>query len=380
MNNGHVIIVRPMPNEKPSYNALPLPLGPLYLAESLLAANYRVNIIDTDNKNAIREIEDLISNDTLCIGISTMSGMQLGNAIIIAKYFKTKYPGLALVWGGVHITALPHQTLQNELVDYIVWGEGEISFVRLLNSIRKKDFDSLNNIEGIGFKQNGNQVVTKNSGYTSLNKTFNLPYFLLDMDRYARKLLLGAEREFMVWTSRGCPFNCNFCFNSSTIWSNRKVRFHTVESIVADVKKLVNEYHADTIYFTDENFIFNKKRMFEILEAIRKEKIFIKFRFISRIDTLLKLDKYSWEKLKKYGLIFVGTGIESGSQRILDYMNKRITLEQIYKMDDLLTEFEINKGYNFMICMPTEKKEDMRQTLRLIIDLARNSTYCPSQV
>ena len=373
-----VILINPLPmKEKMLGSTLSIPYGPLYLSESLHRSGYETHIIYTSNDEAIRKVKQLVTSDTLCIGISTMSGTQLFNAVSIAKVLKEMYPRLPLVWGGVHVTALPEQTLKSELVDVIVWGEGENVFPTILKAIENNNLSSLTGQPGIGVKENGQYVVGPNSGYTALqDRVFELPYHLLDMPRHARKLIIGPEREFPIWTSRGCPYRCKFCSNSSKLWPNTEMRNHSIEHIVRDVSILHRKYGADSINFTDEGFLQNEERFIKILEAIRDEGIFVKYRFAARIDILLKLKSETWEIMKEYGVIGIGTAPESGSQRILDYMGKGITLEQIYRVDTLLTKYKFFKTFNILICTPSETMEDLKATLLLLCNLAETSKYC----
>jgi radical SAM superfamily enzyme YgiQ (UPF0313 family) len=354
-----------------------LPLGSLYIADALLNADYDVSIINTDNKNTITEIERATSKNLLCFCISTMSGTQLTNAIAIAKTIKEKYPGIPLIWGGAHITALPRQTLESNLVDYIGWGESEETIVPLMDSIKNDDIRSLFCVAGIGFKDRKHILISKNPSYASLDKFFHLPYYLLDMDKYARQLAVGAKREFPIITSRGCPFKCKFCSNSSTIWPNTKVRYNMIGSVVNDIKTLVNKYGADMITFADDGFLLNEQRLIDILSAVRKEGIHVKFRFAARIDLLLKLKEETFPFMKEHGVVAIGTAPESGSQRILDYLGKNITLEQIYHVDELLSKYKFYKHYNIMICSPRETRDDLRLTLKLVANLARASMSSP---
>jgi radical SAM superfamily enzyme YgiQ (UPF0313 family) len=222
------------------------------------------------------------------------------------------------------------------------------------------------------------KVVTKNSGYTKLeNKIFSLPYNLLDMEKYKRKMNIGLDRCFYIFSSRGCPFNCKFCSNSSKIWANNRVRYHSIEHITNDIKTLVNKYNADGITFGDELFFINEKRVIEICNEINKLNLNIKFRGSGRADLLSRLKDTTWQLLKDTGFVGIGMGIESGSQRMLDYMGKKTTLEQIYKTDEKLTEYHFFKTYNFMTCLPGESIDDLKETLKVILDLAKTSYYCP---
>jgi len=375
---NEVLIIRPLPTVDPlKKGKLYLPFGPLYLAHSLISFGFTVTIIYENNEETIQKVDRIVSKNTLCFGISTMSGTQLSNAIYICTILKKKYKNIPIVWGGVHVTALPEQTLKSDLVDFIVWGEGEETIVPLITAIKNNDINSLYDMKGIGFKQGKELIIGSNSGYTDLNKTFHLPYHILDMNRHARELIIGAKRELPIWTSRGCAFRCKYCSNTSSIWPNTTVRYHTIENIVNDVKTLVNQYGADMISFADENFLLNEKRFIEILKAIRQEGIFIKYRFASRVDLLLRLKEETWKMMKEYGVACVSTSPESGSQKILDYIGKEITVKQIYQLNDILTKYDFYKAYIFLIATPQEKRDDLKKTLQLVHDLAESSISSP---
>lgn len=378
MKKNKVIIIRPTA-EKFSVRGeiLHIPLGPLYLSRVLIDKGYKVNIVDTDNQDALKQVDQLFDQDLICFAISTMSGTQLANAAYLAKELKKKYPDISLVWGGVHVTALPEETLKSDLVDFIVWGEGEDVFPILLEAIKNNDIESLHGQKGIGFKIKGQLSVGENSGYVSLDKTFDLPYELLNINRYTRKLIIGGKKEISIWSSRGCPYRCGFCSNASQVWPNTKVRYHTLDHVVNDVKRLVTQYGIDFITFGDEIFLLDEKRLVKMLKAIYDAGIRVKYRFLARIDSLLRVSDQSWEIFKEHNVSAIISAPESGSQKILDYMQKNITLEQIYKADQLLTKHGFFKSYNILICTPRETIDDFKMSLKLILDLTKTSQYCP---
>jgi len=369
------IIVCPPPSIDVNVSHRIIPLGGLYLADSLIKHGLTVSILD-DSIDALKtSIDKQLSAHTIAIGISTLSGTQLKNALTIAKYIRNRYPKTPLIWGGAHVTAAPLQTLESDLVDYVVWGEGEIALPLLLDAIRNKR--SLGDIPGIGFKCNGASTITARSNYTPLEGVFNLPYHLLDMPRYARKLNIGLEKCFYVFSSRGCPFRCKFCSNPSEIWPNTTMRYHTIEHILSDIETLVTKYGADGITFGDENFLVKKSRLISVCEALLKANFGVKYRASARADLLCRLGEDTLDLMKKVGFIGIAVGIESGSQRMLDFMGKDITLEQIRKVDSILTKKRFFKTYNFMTCLPGETVEDVKDTLRLIVELAETSLYSP---
>lgn len=352
-----------------------LPQGGMFLAEELLRQGISVAIVDGKEQEIIQEIDQLVTNDTVAIGISTLSGDMLRQAIRIARYIRKNHPNKPIIWGGVHPTAVREQTLQHSLVDYIVWGEGEFALPQLLEAIcAGKGFES---IKGIGYKIGKQTFITERSDYAPLNRVFYLPYHLLDIDCYTRKMLIGGDRWLPVMTSRGCPFRCKFCNNSSLAYPNTKIRFHSLDHILNNISTLVDEYGIDGIGFEDEMTAVNDKRIIELCHALRSLNKELTYRISTRIDIITRLSDSTLRLMRDTGFVSMGYGIESGSQRLLDFMGKGITIKQILDADKRLTKFGFYKSYNFMIGLPTETLEEMKMTLRLLVKVARNSKYCP---
>jgi radical SAM superfamily enzyme YgiQ (UPF0313 family) len=155
------------------------------------------------------------------------------------------------------------------------------------------------------------------------------------------------------------------------------MRYHTIEHIINDISTLVNVYGADGITFCDENVFVKEERLVSICEALIKADFKVRYRVASRADLLHRLKDSTWKLLKEAGFIGITVGVESGSQRMLDFMGKGITIEQVYDVDKKLTKYGFFKCYNFMTCVPTETKEDVKQTLQVMLNLAKNSIYCP---
>jgi radical SAM superfamily enzyme YgiQ (UPF0313 family) len=122
---------------------------------------------------------------------------------------------------------------------------------------------------------------------------------------------------------------------------------------------------------------FNEDRVKKLCEAIIDSGIKIKLRGASRIDVMDKLHKETWEIMLKAGVIGISTGVESGSQRIRNYINKRFTIDTILSVDKKLTDYKLFKTYFFMTCVPTETITDIKKTVQLILKLSETSRYCP---
>ncbi|MDC0205524.1 B12-binding domain-containing radical SAM protein [Pelagibacteraceae bacterium] len=353
-----------------------LPQGGLFIAEELIRRGMTVAILQDVKEKLYDQIDKNVTSGTIAFGISTLSGNMLRHAMDIARYIRSKYPDIPIVWGGSHPTAVRKQTLESPLVDYIVWGEGEHVLPDLLEAISAgKGFEK---IKGIGYKVGKKIFITSRSEYNDIERVFDLPYHLLDMNKYTRKMAGGGNRWLPLITSRGCPFKCRFCHNTSEVYSMRKMRLHTVDHIVHNINKMVDDYDCDAVGFEDELTAANDKRVIEICNAIQKGvKRNLTYRLISRVDLLLRLEDSTLKLMRDTGFATVGYGIESGSQRVLDYMVKDLKLKQVHEVDERMNKFGFHKSFNFMMGIPTETIEEMKMTLKLCATLERNSKSSP---
>ncbi|TAN66910.1 MAG: B12-binding domain-containing radical SAM protein [Magnetospirillum sp.] len=360
----------------PPCDMLPVvPTGILYLAEAVEAAGMEVTILDQSVPEICAGLDRHIRPDTMAVGISTLSGSMLGNAIAVAHHLRARWPAMPLIWGGAHPTALPEQTLQSSLVDYVAVGEAEVSLVHLLDAIRRGG--GWQTIAGIGYKCDNRPKINPNAPFTALDRVFDLPYRLLDMERYKRKLRVGGDRWFSVLASRGCPYRCKFCSNSSSVWPNTKVRHNTLDHVAHDIGRLVRDYGADGILFNDEVFFVGEKRLTVFLNFLKDCDFGIRYRAAARVDTLARLGDETWRLLRDVGFIGIGMGVESGSTRALEIMGKGITPDQVRASVEKMNSVGIRKTFNIMTCVPGETVEDVRETLRLIVWLGRASMESP---
>lgn len=367
------IIINPPISKDREVNDV-IPYSCLYLAESLIKKRYSIAIFDNQIENIKKQIKEKVSEKTIGFGILAIPGPQLKYAFEISKFIRENYPTKLIILGGARFRfwALPHSLIESNLIDFLLKGEGEQSLPQLLDSIKNKK--DISKIKGIFYKKGKQIIFTGDISYTPLNREFNLPFHLLNMEKYARKLNIGVDRCFSIASSRGCPFKCNFCSDSNII---RKTEYIPTESIINNLFILVNKYNADAITILDENFFVNEDKVIEICKALKKANFNIKYRAAGRVDVLIKYKESTLKLLKEIGFVGISVGFESGSQKILDYLDKGTNLKQIHELDEILTRHKFFKSYNFMLGIPTETIDDINKTLGLIINLAKTSKYCP---
>jgi len=330
------------------------PLGLGYIASVLERRNISVEIIDIPALNLTKtEVQNILfRKKPLLVGISCMSST-LNNAFEIARLAKKSGAYVAL--GGPHLAAYPEETVSNDNVDFGIVGEGEFVFLELIEALKRKR--KFNSIRGLVYKKNNNIKV---NSYRIVEKLDEIPFparHLLPIKKYD---CIITEKSFTTMiTSRGCPYECGFCFKQP---SDKKYRLRSVENIIAEMQSCIEKFNVKEIMFYDDSFTFNRNFVIKLCNEIIKKKITIKWEAPTRVNTV---NDELLQLMKKAGCIRLRYGVESGNQRILNLMKKNITLDQVKKAFELTKKYKIETFAYFMIGYATETKETIQQTINL---------------
>lgn len=339
----------------------------LSIAAPLLKAGYKVKLLD-QRTHMITEktLENYLSNDTICVGISTMTGTQIRNALILAGMVRDLTDGkVPLVWGGCHPSVAPEQTLKNDKVDIVVTGEGEETFLELVQALDHKR--SLNTVKGILYKDGGAIVKTGMRPLLDVEELLPTPWELVDVEKYIHRDMYLQECQRVLdigQTSRGCPFNCGFCSSASI--RRRKWRAMSVEKSLDMITSDVRRFKLNGIWLRDDEFYIARQRATAICEGIIERNLNINFYTSgTRVDVFDKAADYDIEILKRAGAYTLKFGAESGCQRILDLMQKGITVEQTMEANQRCKKHGIIPCFGLLIGYPTETFEEINQTIDL---------------
>ncbi len=342
-----------------------LPLSVLAVGATLVK-DFEVKIIDQRvEKNWKGKLKRELNNLPLCVGISSMTGSQIGYALQMSKFVKENSEDVKIVWGGPHPTLLPLQTLENEFVDIVVRGEGDFTFRDIVIALDKGK--PLNKIPGIGFKKGKKKILTSMRRPVNLDRLPEIPYELVNVENYTEERSMVskfAKRVLPFISSRGCPFHCAFC---SVPHLHKSWRVMSPEKVSRRVKDMVERFNIDYVIFNDENFFTDLKRSRLIAQSINGR---FRWSVQARIDVIKNLDLREYQE---FGLDLMQIGIESGSERILKLMNKGIKLKEILKANEKLSKSEIEVRYNFMVGVPTETIEDIYRTVDLALKLVEEN-------
>lgn len=339
-----------------------IPQGLLFIAAYLTKEGFSVRIIDQRIDENWKEILRKEAANAKFIGISAMTGNQISYGIEIAKFVR-KISKAKIIWGGIHPTIMPEQTIRNNLVDVVCVGEGEEVMVNLL---KKKDWKK---IKGIYFKKDGKIIRTEPQGFMNLNKTPPLPFHLFRIDNYFIPFV--GTKALHLHTSRGCPYRCAFCYNR--IFNKSTWRFMNAKMVAELVEYVVKKFKINGIVFADDNFFVNPKRVEEIFKELDRKKIRIRWKANCRIDSLDRMSEEFLSFLENHGLDTLDIGVESGSDKVLKQIQKDITAEQIYRVNKKLSKRKIRLRYGLMIGMPNENDDDREKTLKMTLKLTEDN-------
>jgi anaerobic magnesium-protoporphyrin IX monomethyl ester cyclase len=341
-----------------------IPLSLLSVATPVSLSGYAVRIIDQRIEPEWQSIliEEL-AQDPICVGVSSMTGPQLQFALEISGIAK-RYGSAPIVWGGVHASLLPEQTLGNENIDIVVQGEGEETFLELVRALDGKM--PLSGVKGIWYKEDGAIKNTGNRVFIDLNRLPPPAYDLINPARYRRVMFGVPQQNF--FTSRGCPHQCTFCFN--TAFDRKRWRAMEPDLVVKRIKDFVTEYKLQGLIINDSNFFVDMGRGRNILRGIIRENLKIVIAKMN-IDpgTLIKMDREDFALLEKAGCRRFSSAIESGSEKTRKLLGKPVDVERFLEANRAISRTPIVPSYPFMMGFPTETKEDLAESISLAFKL-----------
>lgn len=370
----NILLIDPPFQKFMGFSKTGIPLGLLSLAGSLKKSGHSVKVLDSDYNPSgipypfmgkIGHYDEYLNNlnngnhpvweniysqieksSPDVIGISFVS-TKLRSGLRVAQIAKEMGVKRVVV-GGPHATIRPKDFFLNgkNLVDYLVIGEGENQLhifdgnplTKIVKSPRIKDLDSL-------------PLMSREN--------------LIGIEDYR-----PSDLGFIV-TSRGCPGSCNFCC-SENLWG-RRVRFRSIDNVVAEMDEVKKKYGTQKFYLTDDTFTMNRKRVVEFTKKIYGKNY--EWGCLTRVD---KLDKDILSQMVGSGCSIIKLGIESGSQKVLDLMNKGVTLEQAKNAAEILNLKGVPWMAYVMAGVPGESPEDIDSTMRFIMEI--RPTYVSASI
>ena len=343
-----------------------IPIGLCYIGAALEKAGHSVKILDGQiSPNIDKELSDLlINNNWDAVGISATTPAS-SNAQKLASLIKKIKPGVPVIFGGVHATVTGIKVFEEmPLIDIAVFGEAEITMIELTEFLAGKR--NLESIDGIAFKKGEEIIQTKPRKFIENLDSLPFPaYHLVDILKYTPPPgLFFRTPTVAIGTSRGCPFQCNYCADR-VLWQSR-CRMHSAEYVIEEMELLVKKFGIREIRFLDDTFTLSRQRVVKICEELLKRNLDVLWRCASRAD---KVDLELLKFMKKSGCCSISFGVESGDEEILKKMNRTITIEQIKKAVKWSKEAGIETKGFFLLNYPGDTIETTEKTIALSREL-----------
>jgi radical SAM superfamily enzyme YgiQ (UPF0313 family) len=339
-------------------------LGLGYLSSYLKQHGYSVLLIDAlrDRLSLDAVLERIQSESIEVIGITCMTPYY-HEAVTMSLYFKDK--GYTVVFGGVHPTFMPYQTLVDSKADYVFCGEGEIALLKLLEN----NMDN-QGIKGVYSLKNLNDADSPYERADIIHNLDGLPF--PDWDSMAPNDFPPAPMGVFfkkypiatIMTTRGCPYKCTFC--ASTNFYEGKIRFRSPENVVDEMLYLQEKFNVKEFHFIDDSINMNKAHLENICKLIIEKKLKVCWSCPNGIRAD-KIDENLLGLMKKAGCYYIAIGIESSNPEILRNIKKAETIEAITDAIEIINRCGIGCGAAFLFGLPGETKETIKNTIDFML-------------
>jgi anaerobic magnesium-protoporphyrin IX monomethyl ester cyclase len=359
-----IILLHPR-TTKPKNRRFPLPI--LAMA-AVLEGKEEYAIVDGNlDSQPGHSLQRLVREHNVeLLAVSVMPGPQMAAAIPLCREFRALHAKIPIVWGGYFASLYTDAALNASYVDFAVRGQGEATFLELISELRGAR--QFNRIKGLSFKDSfGLHVHNSERPLQSPNDFPWLPYERLsESEKYIQPTFLG-RRTAVHHASIGCPYRCKFC-GVVPLYDGRQ-KTETPERTAAVLDYLQQRYRIDSVQFYDNNFFLNESHanaQAELLIPLR-----LRWWAEGRVDAVLRYSDDTLRAIKRAGATMVFFGAESGSNRVLEEMNKRITAEQTLELAARIRRFGIIPEFSFVLGNPRDPEGDTGQTIAFIRRIKR---------
>lgn len=333
------------------------PLGLAYVAAGAEAAGHEVRLCDMRVENPTQDefAAELRTYNPDVIGFYSAT-FNIRETVEAARFVKAKMARVIVVAGGPNVGIFPRETLAFDCFDYGFMGKADETFPRFLKSLATGSVDP-SAIEGLVWRDEAGQIRTT-GGPALVADLDALPVATHHVFR-GKYVYFAASREpfTSMITSRGCPYNCRFC---GKIPGTRKVRFRSADRVLDEMRHVARLGYRE-INFFDDLFTVNRERVRQICDGLLREKLNLFWSVRARVDSVDE-EMLGW--MKAAGCRRLYFGVESGSDRTLELMNKRITTEVAARTLAIARRLGFETVSYFIVGFPGETIDDMAQTVQ----------------
>jgi anaerobic magnesium-protoporphyrin IX monomethyl ester cyclase len=345
-----------------------LPLSLMAIA-AVIEVDYETEFVDGNliADPAAHIIERAQTTGATLLAVTVMPGPQLTQAVPVCKRVKAALPDLQILWGGYFPTQHADVCLRSGYVDFCIEGQGEAPFRKLVDTLHRGG--ALDEVPSLWYRDDaGNIRQTPRALPVPLDNLPWLPYHRVDMARYRARNYLG-NRVYNHNTSFGCPFACNFC--AVVALSKRRWIPESAKRMADIVTHLHDKYGADAVEFHDMDFFVSEERVADFSDRIKH--LGMRWWGLGRVDTLMGYSDVSWQKMKDSGVKMIFMGAESGSDEVLERMNKggKSGTEQTLAIVKRMKHYGIVPELSFVLGNPPDPVADIDASIKFIRKLKR---------
>lgn len=361
------------------------PLWTALLAGYMRGRGFRTSVLDA-------EVENLSAGETakkICklnplLTVISVSGTNPSastqNMIALRKIVdacrEQEDHHMNLLAHGIHVSALPKRTLEEEKLDFVCCGEGFYTLPSLLSLLQSNASlpDNLKKIPGLYFRDEDNEIKGSSNSlvWEDLDALPMAAWDLLPMEKYRAHnwqcfgSIENRQPYGLIWTALGCPFHCHFCCINTMFGRKSGIRYRSPENVVKEIDYLVDHYHIRNLKIADELFGMNEKRVVEICNMLIERAYDLNIWAYARVDTvtfaMLKI-------MRKAGIRWIGYGFESGNKKTLEGVSKGYNLDKVRSVIEMTYAQGIHIGANYMFGFPEDNYDTMQETLEMAFSI-----------
>lgn len=303
-------------------------------------------------------------HDVELLAVTVMPGPQTVGAVNSCRVLRTQFPDVPIVWGGYFASNYTNAALNTPYVDYAVRGQGEQTFLELIEAVRVQR--ALKDILGLSYKADGQIVNNPERPMRPPGEFPTYPYHRLPAEKYLLPTFLG-KRTAVHQASIGCPFRCNFC--GVVPFSGSREKMESPARTEATLRFLVTTYGVDAVQFYDNNFFLREDHARELMD--RMQPLGLRWWCEGRTDIMMRYSDATWGAIRRAGCAMIFFGAESGSNQTLKEMNKDLCVEDTIALASRIRRYGIIPEFSIIFGNPRDPEGDTTDGIRFVRQLKR---------
>ncbi|OKY77688.1 MAG: Radical SAM superfamily enzyme [Candidatus Methanohalarchaeum thermophilum] len=362
----NILLIHPSTNEELYFRKIlglvTEPIGLEYIAASLDSEKHEIDIIDlrTDSISEKELIKTTNEKEVDIVGIY-LATYKAKSGLNILKKIKKHDKEIKTVCGGPHSSLKSKEIIKKSYVDFVVFGEGERSFPKLVKCLEENE--DLHDIEGITFK-NSDEIV-ENDAENLIKDLDSIPFPDRRHIKPKNYRLMNSMTVSSIISSRGCPFCCNYCTTPAIF--GKELRTRSAFNVVEEIEEINKKYDTDLIMFLDDNFALKEDRIWDICDEIDERNLDITWGCAS--GGFSDVDEGLIKRMKQTGFRVVNYNLDTGSKKSIENMDRDLSLKEAKEELKRFEEFDLVRILNIVLGFPGEDKEDIKESIELAKDI-----------